>query len=167
LPQSVEQGALPQLDDQIKVIPFLVVFVELKAMFVFDERLDFDLVDQPLYKFGIYFSQRNLFYCNYEFRKVVLSSIDISKTALSQNFSQPKLLEEGELLLLVEYLGPFWFLNAKVSICRSKYLQSDIWVPMSSSKVERTDINIFLSLFVVFFHQPLSFDLSIGAFGTG
>ncbi len=88
-------------------------------MLVLDERLDFDLVDQPFYKFGIYFSQRNLFYCNYEFCKVVLRSINISKTALSQNFTQPKLLKESELLLLVEYLGPFWLLNAKVSICRS------------------------------------------------
>ena len=40
-------------------------------------------------------------------------------------------------------------------------------MPVSFSKVERRDLNIFLSFFMIFFDDPLSFDVSIGAFGTG
>lgn len=49
-------------------------------MLMFDEWLDFDLVNQSLYEFRIDFGQRNLLYCYDEFRNIMLSSIDVTET---------------------------------------------------------------------------------------
>lgn len=84
-----------------------------------EEGLDLDLVDESLYQFRADLSQRDLLDRSNELSAIMLSTVHVTKSTLSQYLPQFELLEEGELFLFVEDFGSFGFLNVDVAVGRS------------------------------------------------
>lgn len=122
--------------------------------------MDLDLVDESLYQFRADLSQRDLLDRSNELSAIMLSTVHVTKSTLSQYLPQFELLEEGELFLFVEDFGSFGFLNVDVAVGRSQRLEGVFTVLDVSVDLEGRDLDVFLRV-VGSDHRSFSFVLLV------
>jgi hypothetical protein len=109
------------------------------------ESLDLDFPGQSLNQFFAHFLERNLLYCSYKFSCIVLSSVNISESSLSQYFSKFEIFEKRlAWSLLAEDLGPLGLLHLHhIAIGRSEYFSFIIHIARNFRDLKSRHLNIF------------------------
>lgn len=63
-------------------------------MLVLEEGLDLNLVDQSLDQLGGRLGERDLFDCHNKFTGIVLSAVDMSESAITEDFAKLEFFEK-------------------------------------------------------------------------
>jgi hypothetical protein len=99
LSESIEQGTVSLLDEEVETVAFLDVLVHIQNVLMLQEGLDLDLPDKPLDQSFGHLLEGYLFDGDYEIGRGMLGAIDIAKPALSKHFDELEFLSERHLLL--------------------------------------------------------------------
>jgi hypothetical protein len=98
LSEDVEEGALPDFEDEVQVLVLLVELVQLQAVLVLEVELDLDLRDETLYEPWRHLLEADLLGRVDRAGEHVDGEVHVAEAALAQHLAQPELLAEGAVV---------------------------------------------------------------------